>query len=128
MIATPVMGFDIDARRNSPSFGIGFFASRSIMPRASKCAMRPRRATSVTAPATLFASMWRWTASPMRFSRSVERPTSSGFAAGTVPATSGNPMSATTTITASTRIVLPLLERVRRRFRLCAHRRASKHA
>jgi hypothetical protein len=57
MIATPVIGFDIDASRNSPSFGIGFFDSRSIMPRASKCAMRPLRATSVTAPATLPASM-----------------------------------------------------------------------
>ena len=32
MIATPVIGFDIDARRNRPSFGIGFFASMSIMP------------------------------------------------------------------------------------------------
>ena len=47
-----------------------------------------------------------------------------GFPAGTVPATSGNPMSATTASTASARIVLPLGGRSR----LCAHRRASKQA
>ena len=30
--ATAVIGFDIDARRKMPSFGIGFFDSRSCRP------------------------------------------------------------------------------------------------
>jgi len=56
MIATPVIGFDMDARRNRLSFAIGFFVSTSMTPCASKCAILPRRATSVTAPATLPAA------------------------------------------------------------------------
>jgi len=44
--------------------------------------MRPLRATSVTAPEKLPASMWRCTSSATCFSRAVESPTSSGFADG----------------------------------------------
>ena len=56
MIATPVTGFDIDAMRKMASLRIGVFDSRSITPCASKWATRPRRATSVTAPASCFES------------------------------------------------------------------------
>jgi hypothetical protein len=55
--ATDVIGLDIDARRKMESFAIGFFASMSARPCASKWTIRPRRATSVTAPETSFASM-----------------------------------------------------------------------
>ena len=48
--ATAVIGFDIEARRNTPSFGIGRLLSMSIKPCASRCAILPWRATSVTAP------------------------------------------------------------------------------
>ena len=82
-IATAVTGFDIDASRKMASVVIGFFDSRSMNPRASKCATLPRRATSVTAPEISFASMCRWTISPIRFRRSDERPTSSGLATDT---------------------------------------------
>src|SRR5262252_5386782 len=44
--------------------------------------MRLLRATSVTAPEKLPASMWRCTSSATCLSRAVERPTSSGFADG----------------------------------------------
>ena len=80
MIATPVTGFVIDAMRNTESFVIGFFESMSVTPVASKCAMRPWRATSVTPPLISPAAMWRFIISVMRPSRSLERPTSSGFA------------------------------------------------
>ena len=46
-MATPVIGFDIDAMRKIASFRIGVFASRSISPCASKCATLPRRDTIV---------------------------------------------------------------------------------
>ena len=49
-MATPVIGFDIDAIRKMASFRIGVFASRSIKPCASKCATLPRRDTIVIAP------------------------------------------------------------------------------
>jgi hypothetical protein len=81
--ATAVIGFDIDARRKIVSRAIGFFASMSMRPCASKWAIRPRRATSVTAPETSRASMCRCTASWIRCSRSAEKPTSSGLAVGT---------------------------------------------
>ena len=55
--ATAVMGLDIDASRKIESFSIGFFDSMSASPCASKCTILPRRATSVTAPDTSFASM-----------------------------------------------------------------------
>jgi hypothetical protein len=55
--ATPVMGFDMDASRKMLSFAIGLFASMSAKPWASKYAILPRRATRVTAPATLRESM-----------------------------------------------------------------------
>ena len=63
MIATPVTGFDIDAMRKMASLRIGVFESRSMTPCASKCAVRPRRATSVTAPASCPESRYRWTVS-----------------------------------------------------------------
>ena len=53
-IATPVTGFDIDAMRKIASLRIGVFESMSIRPCASKWAIRPRRATSETAPDELF--------------------------------------------------------------------------
>ncbi len=80
MIATPVTGFVIDAMRNTASFVIGFFDSMSVTPVASKCAIFPCRATSVTPPLISPAAMWRFIISVMRPSRSLERPTSSGFA------------------------------------------------
>ncbi len=56
-MATPVTGLLIDAMRKMPSFRIGVFDSRSIIPCASKCAIFPRRVTTVTAPAISFAAM-----------------------------------------------------------------------
>ena len=56
-IATPVTGFDIDAMRKIASLRIGVFASTSIRPCASKCAMRPLRDTIVTAPVICPASV-----------------------------------------------------------------------
>ena len=53
------MGLVIEACRKIESFIIGFRDSTSINPCASKCTMRPRRATSVTAPENVPASMWR---------------------------------------------------------------------
>ena len=52
-----VTGFDVEASRKIASFGIAFLDSRSIRPWDSKCATRPRRATSVTAPEICPASM-----------------------------------------------------------------------
>ena len=79
MIAAPVMGFDIEKMRKMESFAIALFDSRSMAPWASRCAIRPLRATSVTAPEIWCASMWRWMVSWMRVRRSLERPTSSGL-------------------------------------------------
>ena len=47
--------------------------------------MRPLRATSVTAPAKLFASRWRFTSALTCWSRSDDRPTSSGLAVVPAP-------------------------------------------
>jgi hypothetical protein len=80
--ATPTTGFVIDMMRKMVSFCIGFFDSRSISPCASKCATRPLRATSVTAPLKVLPSMWRCISSVTRFSRSADNPTSSGRAVG----------------------------------------------
>ena len=80
MIATPVTGLVIDAMRKTASFVIGFFDSMSVTPVASRCAIRPWRATSVTPPQISPAAMWRFIISVMRASRSLDRPTSSGFA------------------------------------------------
>jgi hypothetical protein len=49
-IETPTTGLVIDMMRKIASFCIGFLASMSIRPCASKWAMWPWRATSVTAP------------------------------------------------------------------------------
>ncbi len=49
--ATAVTGFDIEASRKMPSFGMGRLVSMSMRPCASWCAMRPLRTTIVTAPA-----------------------------------------------------------------------------
>jgi hypothetical protein len=68
--------------RKMVSFCIGFFDSRSINPCASKCAMRPLRATSVTAPLNVFASMARCISSVTRVRRSADSPTSSGRTIG----------------------------------------------
>ena len=70
--ATPTTGLVIDMMRKMASFCIGFLVSRSIRPCASKCAMRPLRATSDTAPANVLAAMCRCIKSPMRFKRSDE--------------------------------------------------------
>ena len=55
-IAVPTTGLVIDMMRNIVSVCIGFFDSMSVRPCACRCAMRPLRATSVTAPAKLLAS------------------------------------------------------------------------
>ena len=55
-MATPTTGLVIDMIRNIESVFIGCFDSRSAKPCACRCAMRPLRATSVTAPAKLLAS------------------------------------------------------------------------
>src|SRR5262249_37452171 len=52
------------------------------MPFVSLILMRPFRATSVTAPENVRASMWRCISSPIRLRRSEERPTSSGLSVG----------------------------------------------
>ena len=57
MIETPTTGLVIDMILKIASFCIGFRDSMSIRPCASKCAMRPLRATSVTAPEKLPAVM-----------------------------------------------------------------------
>ena len=57
MMATPVTGFVIDAMRKTASFVIGFFDSMSVDAVASRCAMRPLRATSVTPPEISPAAM-----------------------------------------------------------------------
>ena len=57
MIATPVTGLVIDAMRNTASFVIGFLDSMSVTPAASRCAIRPWRATSVTPPLISPAAM-----------------------------------------------------------------------
>ena len=51
-----------------------------MTPVASKCAIFPCRATSVTPPEISPAATCRFIISVMRASRSLERPTSSGFA------------------------------------------------
>ena len=80
MIARPVTGFVIDAMRNTASFVIGFFVSMSVTPVASRCAIRPWRATSVTPPEISPAAICRFIISVIRASRSLESPTSSGLA------------------------------------------------
>ena len=62
---------------------IGAFDSTSMSPCASKCATRPRRVTTVTAPGISLAAMYRCTTSLTRCRRSDERPTSSGRPLGT---------------------------------------------
>ena len=57
-IATPVTGLDIDAMRKIASLRIGVLLSMSIKPCASKCATRPLRATTVTAPEIWFEAMY----------------------------------------------------------------------
>ena len=86
MIEAPTIGLVIDMMRKIASFCIGLRDSMSISPCASRCAMRPCRATSVTAPENVPASMWRWIRSLMRWRRSAERPTSSGRAVGVAAA------------------------------------------
>ncbi len=80
MIARPVTGFVIDAIRKTASFVIAFFVSVSVTPVASRCAIRPCRATSVTPPEISPAAMCRFIISVMRASRSLDSPTSSGLA------------------------------------------------
>ncbi len=70
MIETPTTGLVIDMMRKIASFCIGLRDSMSIKPCASRCAMRPWRATSVTAPEKVPASMWRLINSVMRCRRS----------------------------------------------------------
>ena len=82
MIAAPTTGFVIDAMRNMVPALIGCFDSRSITPCADRCAILPRRATTVTAPARSPAAMRRWIISLMRCSRGAESPTSSGLPVG----------------------------------------------
>ena len=50
----PTIGLVMDMIRKMPLVAIGFFDSMSIRPCASRCATRPLRATSVTAPEKLF--------------------------------------------------------------------------
>ena len=56
-MATPVTGLDIEAIQKRPSLGIAFFDSWSMRPCSSKWAIRPLRATSVTAPVMSCPSM-----------------------------------------------------------------------
>ena len=86
--ATAVIGLVIDAMRKSVPVCIGFFASRSIWPCASRCTTLPLRATSVTAPDRSPASTCRLTSGAICSSRLAEKPTSSGLDVGSVaPAT-----------------------------------------
>ena len=82
-MATAVTGFVIEAIGKMVSFRMGAFASMSMRPCASKWAMRPRRATTVTAPEICFVSMARWIIPPIRSRRFPDNPTSSGAPAGT---------------------------------------------
>ena len=84
-MATPTTGLVIDMMRNIESAFIGCFDSRSAIPWAWRWTMRPLRATRVTAPAKLFASRWRFTSAFTCWSRSDDRPTSSGFAVAPAP-------------------------------------------
>jgi len=56
-MATPVIGFDIEAMRKMASLRMGVLASTSIRPCASKCATCPLRETIVMAPVIWPASM-----------------------------------------------------------------------
>ena len=73
-MATPVTGLVIDAIAKIVSFCIGWSASISIRPWASKWATRPRRATTVTAPEICFAAIARSTTWVIRSSRSDDIP------------------------------------------------------
>ena len=81
-VATPTTGFVIDMMRNIAFVAIGFFASISINPCASRCAMRPLRATRVTAPEKLPASRWRWIKFGDSFQTFGGKANISGFAFG----------------------------------------------
>ena len=115
MIETPTTGLVIDMMRKMASFGIGFRDSMSIRPCASKWAMRPFRATSVTAPEKLPAVMWRCTSSLIRCRRSVEKPTSSGFAVG-VAAAIGHASTTAATMTRAPNLRIEPPKCVKRRY------------
>src|SRR5205807_27095 len=85
--ATLVMGLVIEQIRKIVSGRIPLLASRSIIPCGLNHTTRPRRATSVTAPAIRLSSMLFCTVAPIRSSRSADMPTVSGFAAGSSCAT-----------------------------------------
>ena len=93
------------------SVDIGFFDAMSITPCASRCARRPLRPTSVTAPEMSPASMCRWIAAWILVRRSDESPTSSGFAF-VEAAPSGKTRSASNRETAPTDFIM-------RRVRFC---------
>ncbi len=57
MTAVPVIGLVIDAIQMIVSGRIGFLSAMSASPAASRCRMPSLLATSVTTPATSFASM-----------------------------------------------------------------------
>ena len=60
MSAADTIGLVIDAISKMVSGVIGWPASLSRNPCASRCTTSPRRATRVTAPAICFVSMYSW--------------------------------------------------------------------
>ena len=78
MIATEVMGFVIEAIEKIASAHIGWLLATSRCPTASRYAILPRRAMPTTAPGSMPALMSRSSASLIRASRPVSRPTDWG--------------------------------------------------
>src|SRR5581483_1001561 len=76
------MGLVMEQIRNIVSGLIALPVSRSAIPCGLNHTTWPRRATNVTAPAIRFSWMLRWTAVPIRSSRSDDSPTVSGLATG----------------------------------------------
>ena len=78
MSAADTIGLVIDAISKMVSVVIGVSASLSRQPCASRCTTSPRRATSVTAPAICFVSMYSRMYVLIRCRRSDDMPTDSG--------------------------------------------------
>ena len=89
MTPTLVTALLCEAMRNSVLDRIGEFRSRSAAPTTVRCASRPSRSTSITAPAILPLSTYSRSTRSIRASRSVESPKDSGLACGSWAACAG---------------------------------------
>ncbi len=110
MMAVPTIGFVIDMMRNIESVCIGRLVSMSATPYALSCAIRPLRATSVTAPEKLLASRCRFTSASTCWRRSDESPTSSGRTVVPAP-DSGHAATKHTSSASAHRVVVLIMEK-----------------